>query len=88
MTAYTIKLALLVPLVAALAWGSLWAWRRLQPGIATGTKVRRVAVIDAVPLGTGGRLAVVAFAGRELLVAVSRSGVQLIADDMRVRDDA
>ena len=31
---YIIKLLILIPLVGGLAWGSLWLWRRAQPGMA------------------------------------------------------
>ena len=39
---YILKLLILIPLVAGLAWGSLWLWRRAQQGI--GAAGRRVAL--------------------------------------------
>ena len=33
MWAYILKLVILIPLVAGLAYGSLWLWRRVQPGM-------------------------------------------------------
>jgi flagellar protein FliO/FliZ len=80
MTAYILKLILLVPLVGGLAFGALWLWRKVQPGMALGQRERMVQVIDAVPLGTTGRLAVVEFGGKRLLVAVSRGQVQLLTE--------
>ena len=81
MVDYLFRLLLLVPLVGGLAFGTLWVMRRLQPGLAVGGKrIRRVAVVDAVPLGAMNRLAVVEFGGRHLLVAVSRGRVDLIAE--------
>ncbi len=80
MTAYLLKLLLMVPLVAALAFGALWLWRRVQPGMALGQRERLVRVVDAVPLGTAGRLAVVEFAGKRLLVGVTRGRIELIAE--------
>ena len=35
-------------------------------------------LVDAIPLGATGKLAVVEFEGKRLLLAVSRTGVQLI----------
>lgn len=79
--AYILKLIILIPLVAALAWGSLWLWRRAQQGIgAAGKRERLVKLLDATPLGATAKLAVVEFEGRRLLLAVSRNGVQLVSD--------
>jgi flagellar protein FliO/FliZ len=77
--AYIIKLVILIPLVAGLAWGSLWLWRRAQQGIgAAGRRERLITLLDATPLGATAKLAVVEFEGKRLLLAVSRTGVQLI----------
>jgi flagellar protein FliO/FliZ len=79
--AYILKLAILIPLVGGLAWGSLWLWRRAQQGIgAAGRRERLVTLLDATPLGATAKLAVVEFEGRRLLLSVSRTGVQLVAD--------
>ena len=80
MMAYILKLVLLVPLVGGMAYGALWLWRKAQPGMALGNRERMIKVVDAVPFGTGGRLAVVDFADKRLLLAVSRGGVQLISE--------
>jgi flagellar protein FliO/FliZ len=56
MLAYILKLLILVPLVAGLAYGSLWLWRRLQPGMAFGQRERAIKLIDAIPVGAMGRL--------------------------------
>lgn len=80
MTAYLLKLVVLIPLVAGLAYGALYLWRKLQPGMAMGQRERLVKLVDAVPLGTTGRLAVVEFGGRNLLIAVSRGGIQLLSE--------
>ena len=78
---YILKLLILIPLVAGLAWGSLWLWRRAQQGIGSaGRRERLVTLLDATPLGATAKLAVVEFEGRRLLLAVSRTGVQLVAD--------
>lgn len=59
MTAYLLKLVVLIPLVAGLAYGALYLWRKLQPGMAMGQRERLVKLVDAVPLGATNRLAVV-----------------------------
>lgn len=81
MTAYLLRLVLLLPLVAGLAFGALWLWRRVQPGMSGfGPRERAVKIVDAVPMGTMGRLAVVEFAGKRYLVGVSRGRMDLIAE--------
>jgi flagellar protein FliO/FliZ len=77
---YVLRLLLLVPLVAGLAYGSLWLWRKLQPGIAIGNRQRTIRIVDAIPMGATGRLAVVEFANRHILVAVSRGRIEKIAE--------
>lgn len=77
---YLLRLLLLVPLVAGLAYGSLWLWRKLQPGISIGNRERAIRVVDAIPMGATGRLAVVEFANRHILVAVSRGRIEKIAE--------
>lgn len=80
---YLLRIALLLPLVGALAWGSLWLWQRAQTvgGFAARTRTRPVALVGILPLGPGAKLAVVDFAGRQILLAVSRSGIVRLDDD-------
>jgi flagellar protein FliO/FliZ len=80
MWAYILKLVILIPLIGGLAYGSLWLWRRVQPGMAFSQRERLVKLVDAVPLGATGKLAVVDFAGKRLLLAVSRTGVTLVSE--------
>jgi flagellar protein FliO/FliZ len=77
---YLLRLLLLVPLVGGLAFLSLWLYRRLQPGMSFGNRERAVRVIDAVPMGPMSRLAVVEFAGKRHLIAISRGRVDKIAE--------
>ena len=81
---YILKLIIIVPIVGGLAYGSLWLWRRVQPGMAFTQRERMVKLVDAVPLGATGQLAVVDFAGKRLLLAVSRTGVTLISETQAV----
>ena len=62
MTAYLLRSLILLPLVAGMAFGALWLWRRVQPGLALGQRDRAVKLVDAIPMGATGRLAVVEFA--------------------------
>ncbi len=78
---YILKLVVMVPLVAGLAFGALWLWRKVQPGMMAGqNRDRLVKVVDAVPLGTTSRLAVVEFEGKRLLLAVTRGDIKLLSD--------
>jgi len=77
---YLLRLLLLVPLVGGLAFGSLWLWRKLQPGIAIGNRQRALKIVDAIPMGATGRLAVVEFANRHILVSVSRGRIEKLAE--------
>ena len=77
---YLLKLLLLVPLVGGLAYGSLWLWKRLQPGIAIGNRQRALKIVDAIPMGATGRLAVVEFANRHILISVSRGRIEKLAE--------
>lgn len=77
---YFLQLILMLLLVLALAVGSLWLWRKLQPGMGIGGRERAVRIIDALPVGATGRLAVVEFADKRLLIAVSRGRIELLAE--------
>jgi len=77
---YLLRLLLLVPLVGGLAYGSLWLWKKLQPGIAIGNRQRAIRIVDAIPMGATGRLAVVEFANRHILISVSRGRIEKIAE--------
>jgi len=83
MLAYVLKLILLVPMVGGLAVAALWLWRKAQPGMMLGQRERFVKVVDATPLGATGRLAVVDFADKRLLISVSRGRIDLLAQTDR-----
>ncbi len=80
MTEYILRLLILIPLVGGMAWGSLWLWKKAQLGMpGRGQPQKSASVIDVLPMGTNGKLAVVEFGDSELLVAVSRSQISLLA---------
>ena len=80
---YFLRLALLLPLVGGLAWASLWLWKRVQMGmpLAGPKQARAVEMVGVLPLGPGSKLAVVEFAGQQILISVSRNGVTRLADN-------
>ncbi len=80
---YILRLLILLPIVGGMAWGSLWLWKRVQMGVALGPQKqgRPVEMVGVLPLGPGTKLAVVEFAGQQILLSVSRNGVTRLADN-------
>ena len=77
---YILNLVLMLALVAGMAVGALWLWRKAQPGLGFGARTRVLKVVDAIPLGATSRLAVVEFDDRHLLIGVSRGRIELLAE--------
>ena len=73
---YLARLALLLPLLGLLIWGSLWLTRYLQKRIS-GTQVtgRRLQLVETSLIAPGLKLAVVRFHDREILLGCSRNGL-------------
>jgi flagellar protein FliO/FliZ len=83
---YFVKLIVMLPLVGGLAYGALWMWRKYQPGLLAQQGDRALKVIEMLPMGTFGKLAVVEFDGKRLLVSVTRGSIEKIAEsDGRAR---
>jgi flagellar protein FliO/FliZ len=78
---YVVKLILMLPLIAALAWGSLKLAQRMQAkfGVAPGA-AKAVRVVETTMLSPTLKLAVIEFHGREILVSVSRAGLARLAE--------
>ncbi|MFU7529337.1 flagellar biogenesis protein [Qipengyuania sp. ASV99] len=76
MVEYFLRLALLLPLLAALIWGSLRLTRFLQTRLvgAHGTG-QSVALIETTMLSPGLKLAVVRFHDTEILLGCTRNGL-------------
>lgn len=83
MLEYILRLLILLPIVGGLAWGSLWLWKRVQMGVplAGPRQPRPVEMVGVLPLGPGTKLAVVEFAGQQILLSVSRGNVTRLADN-------
>ncbi|MBO9576001.1 MAG: flagellar biosynthetic protein FliO [Sphingobium sp.] len=78
---YFLKLFILLPLVGGMAFGALWLYRKYQPGMLGGGQANKaVKLIDALPMGTMGKLAVVEFEGQRLLLSVTRGKIEKIAE--------
>ncbi|MDH7639611.1 FliO/MopB family protein [Sphingomonas oryzagri] len=79
---YLLNVVVMLALVAGMAVGTLWLLRKMQPGMSTlGQKDRLVRIVDAVPVGmTGGRIAVVEFEGKRILVGVSRGRMDVLGE--------
>ena len=77
---YFVKLLILLPLVGGMAFGALWLWRKYQPGMMAGQDGRSLKMLEALPLGTFGKLAVVEFDGKKILLSVTRGRIEKIAE--------
>ena len=80
MTWYFIKLIVLLPLVGGMAYGALWLWRKYQPGLLGAQSDRAIKILEMLPMGTFGKLAVVEFDGKRLLVSVTRGRIEKLAE--------
>jgi flagellar protein FliO/FliZ len=77
---YFIKLAVMLPMVAGMAYGALWLWRKYQPGMLGAQSERAIKIVETMPMGTFGKLAVVEFDGQRLLISVTRGQIEKIAE--------
>ena len=78
---YILKLIVLLPLIAGLAWGSLKLAQKMQArigGAQGGSKA--VRIIETTMLSPTLKLAVIEFHGREILVSASRQGLTRLAE--------
>jgi flagellar protein FliO/FliZ len=88
MLEYLLRLALLLPLLAGLIWGSLWLTRYMQarlagtPGAGAG---RHLQLIETNLIAPGMKLAVVRFHDREILLGCTRQGLVRLSET-QVRD--
>jgi len=77
---YFLKLLILLPMVGGMAYGALWLWRKYQPGMIAGQSSRAARLVEALPMGTFGKLAVVEFEGKRLLLSVTRGRIEKLAE--------
>lgn len=77
---YVLKLMVLLPLIAALAWGSLKLARNAQGKLAAKQGPRLARIVETQMLSPTLRLVVIEFHGREILVSASRNGLTRLAE--------
>ena len=83
MSDYLIRLLVMLPLVAGLIVGGLWLAKRVMAMQAGGLGARpkgAARVSETLFLTPGNRLAVVDFAGKRLLISVTKTGVSLLSE--------
>jgi flagellar protein FliO/FliZ len=82
MLEYLLRLALLLPLLGGLIWGSLWLTRFMQTrlaGVPAGGG-RQLHLVETSMIAPGVKLAVVRFREREILLGLSRHGMVRLAE--------
>lgn len=77
---YFMKLLVLLPLLGVMIYGSLWLWRKYQPNMLGAQGDRSIKILEMLPMGTFGKLAVVEFDGKRLLVSVTRGRIEKLAE--------
>lgn len=78
---YLLKLAILLPLMAGLIWGSLKLTKRLGGGFGNPVdQASRARIVQTTFVAPGVRLAVIAFNDREILVSASKHGLVRLAE--------
>lgn len=78
---YILKLIILLPLIGALAWGSLKFAQRMQAKLGAGAGgSKSVRIVETTMLSPTLKLAVIEFHGREILVSASRNGLTRLAE--------
>lgn len=80
MTWYVLKLLILLPLIAGLAWGCLKLAQKMQERVGGGQGGKSVRIIETTMLSPTLKLAVIEFRGREILVSASRQGLTRLAE--------
>ncbi len=87
MVEYFLRLALLLPLLALLIWGSLRLTRYLQTRLVSGLQNsnsgRVLELVETSLVAPGLKLAVVRFHNREILLGCSRSGLVRLGEAER-----
>jgi flagellar protein FliO/FliZ len=84
MIEYLLRLALLLPVLGGLIWGSLWLTRWLQtrlhgvPGASGGA--RQLQLVETSLIAPGMKLAVVRFRDREILLGCTRNGLVRLSE--------
>lgn len=77
---YVLKLLILLPLIALLAWACLRFARSMQHRLGGSSATRTIRIVETMMLSPSLKLAVIEFHGREILVSASRQGLTRLAE--------
>jgi len=77
---YIVKLLILLPLIAAMIWGSLRMAQKLQKKFMAAGNGRSVKLVETLMLSPTQKLLVIEFHGREILVSTGRQGMTRLAE--------
>ena len=77
---YILKLLILLPLIALLAWGCLKLAQKMQERAGAGGGAKSVRIVETTMLSPTLKLAVIEFHVREILVSASRTGLTRLAE--------
>ncbi len=81
MATYLLKLAIILPLLGLMIWGSLKLAKMMQGRLAAQNgETRGIRLVETAFVAPGIRLAVVEFRGREILLGCSRQGLTRLAE--------
>jgi flagellar protein FliO/FliZ len=81
MITYFLKLALILPLLGLMIWGSLKLTKIMQSKLAEQTsEAGGIRLVETAFVAPGMRLAVVEFRGREILLGCSKQGLTRLAE--------
>ncbi len=78
MSYYILKLVIMLPLMAAMIVGALWLYRKYQPGMVQGVRLRDLRLVETLSMGTSGKLAVVEFGDQRILLSATRGKIEQI----------
>lgn len=78
---YIVKLLIMLPLIAGIAWGCLKLAQKMQERMAGANQgAKSVRIVETTMLSPTLKLAVIEFHGREILVSASRQGLTRLAE--------
>ncbi len=80
MTWYILKLLVMLPLIAGLAWACLKLAKKVQERTGSGAESKAVKIIETTMLSPSLKIAVIEFHGKEILVSASRQGLTRLAE--------
>lgn len=85
MLEYLLKLAIMLPAIALLAWGCLKLAKSMQDRVGATARGKSrdgksARIIETTMLSPSLKLAVIEFHGREILVSASRTGLTRLAE--------